>query len=150
MTRLNKFLANCGVASRRGADKLIEEGRVSVNGKIVTELGISVDEETDRVLVDGRKVKPVEKMTYIMFHKPKGCVTTASDEKGRKTIFDYLDLKVKLHPVGRLDYNSEGLLLLTNDGDLTYKLTHPSSEIPKIYMVKIEGEIQESDLAILR
>lgn len=150
MTRLNKFLANCGVASRRGADKLIEEGRVSVNGKIVTELGISVDEETDRVLVDGRKVKPVEKMTYIMFHKPKGCVTTASDEKGRKTIFDYLNLKVKLHPVGRLDYDSEGLLLLTNDGDLTYKLTHPSSEIPKIYMVKIEGEIQESDLAILR
>lgn len=149
--RLNKFLAECGVCSRRKADELIAEGKVSVNRKVVREMGVDVDAQRDVVFVEGKKVVKVTHYDYIMFNKPKGCVTTVSDEKGRKTVYDFLDLDDKrLFPVGRLDYDSEGLLLFTNDGDLTYKLTHPSSEIPKTYIVKIEGEIQESDLAILR
>jgi pseudouridine synthase len=148
--RINKYLAECGVASRRKADEIIAEGRVSVNKKVVKELGLEVDEEKDVVYLDGKKIVRVLRYDYVMFNKPKGCVTTASDDKGRKTVFDFVDSKKRLFPVGRLDWDSEGLLLLTNDGDLTFKLTHPSSEIPKTYVVKIEGEIQESDLAALR
>ena len=149
MIRLNKYLADSGVCSRRKADELIAEGRVFINAKKVTELGTMVNEENDTVTVDKKKVTPVKELTYIMFNKPKGCVTTASDDLGRKTVFDFIDLKKRLFPVGRLDYDSEGLLLMTNDGELTQKLTHPSSEIPKVYVVKIEGEIVESDLAII-
>ncbi len=148
--RLNKYIAECGVCSRRKADELIKSGRVSVNRKVLTALNTVIDEDNDTVFVDGKKIVRVSQYDYVMFYKPKGCVTTASDEFGRKTVFDYIDRERRLFPVGRLDYDSEGLLLLTNDGDLTYKLTHPSSEIPKTYIVKIEGEIQESDLAILR
>lgn len=148
--RLNKYLAECGVCSRRKADLLIKDGKVSVNKKIVRELGVDINERRDIVFVDGYKVVRVAHYDYIMFNKPKGCVTTASDDRGRKTVFDFVDTKKRLFPVGRLDFDSEGLLLLTNDGDLTHKLTHPSSEISKTYIVKIEGEIQESDLAILR
>ncbi|MGN0796337.1 MAG: pseudouridine synthase [Christensenellales bacterium] len=150
MIRLNKYLADSGVCSRRKADELISEGRVAINSKKVTELGTMVNEDNDTVTVDKRKVTPVKELTYIMFNKPKGCVTTVSDDLGRKTVFDFIDLKKRLFPVGRLDYDSEGLLLLTNDGELAQKLTHPSSEIPKNYIVKIEGEIVESDLAIIR
>lgn len=152
MERLNKFLASCGAASRRGADKLIEEGRVRVNGKVVTELGTSVNPANDSVTVDGVKVKPVSEHTYIMLYKPKGCITTVSDELGRKTVYDYLtDLNVPhLVPVGRLDYDTEGLLLLTNDGDLTFALTHPSHEVEKTYIVKVNGEMPEHKLAQLR
>ena len=148
--RINKYLAECGVCSRRKADALIQEGRVSVNKKTVRELGIDINEKNDAVYVDGKKVIKITHYDYILFNKPKGCVTTASDDLGRKTIFDYIQSNKRLFPVGRLDYDSEGLLLLTNDGDLTYKLTHPSSEISKTYIVKIEGEIEESDMAILR
>lgn len=151
--RLNKYLAECGVCSRRKADELIASGKVSVNKKIVKELGATVDETKDVVFVDGRKVLPVTHYEYVMFNKPKGCITSTSDEKGRKTVYDYFDDEFKakrLVPVGRLDYDSEGMLLFTNDGALIHKLTHPSSEIPKTYIVKIEGEIVESDLAILR
>ena len=147
--RINKYLAECGVCSRRKADELVAAGRVSVNGKRVTEPGTDVADR-DTVFVDGKKVLPVTHYEYIMFNKPKGCVTTRSDEKGRKTVYDYLDTSRRLVPVGRLDYDSEGLLLFTDDGDLVHRLTHPSSEIPKTYIVKIEGSIQESDLAILR
>lgn len=151
--RLNKYLAECGVCSRRKADELISSGKVSVNKKVVKELGATVDETKDVVFVDGRKVLPVTHYEYVMFNKPKGCITSTSDEKGRKTVYDYFNDEFKakrLVPVGRLDYDSEGLLLFTNDGALIHKLTHPSSEIPKTYIVKIEGEIVESDLAILR
>ena len=147
--RLSKYLAECGVCSRRKADELIAEGRVGVNGKKVTEQGVDVGEK-DIVYVDGKKVVRVTHYEYIMFNKPKGCVTTCSDEKGRKTVYDYLDTSRRLVPVGRLDYDSEGLLLFTDDGELTFRLTHPSSAVPKTYIVKIEGSIQESDLAILR
>lgn len=147
--RINKFVAECGVASRRNADILISEGKVKVNGKIAV-TGMEIDVQNDSVTVDGHKIKPVNNFTYIMFNKPKGCVATVSDEKDRKTIFDYIDLKERLFPVGRLDYDSEGLLLVTNDGDFAYRLTHPSNEVPKTYLVKIEGDLEESKLALLR
>ncbi len=152
MERLNKYLASTGVASRRGADKLIADGRVKVNGKTVTELGKSINTRNDSVAVDDKIVKPAADFSYVMFYKPKGCITTLSDEKGRKTVYDYLeDLKIPhLIPVGRLDYDTEGLLILTNDGDLAYKLTHPSYEVPKTYSVKVEGEMPEHKLAQLR
>lgn len=148
--RLNKFLAECGVCSRRKADEIIAAGRVTVNRKTVSEMGFDVDEKKDVVYLDGKKIVPVTHYEYIMFNKPKGCVTTMSDDKGRKTVYDFIGREKRLVPVGRLDYDSEGLLLFTNDGELTHKLTHPSNEIPKTYVVKIEGEISESDMAILR
>ena len=148
--RLNKFLAEFGVCSRRKADEIIAEGRVTVNRKTVSEMGFDVDEKKDVVYLDGKKIVPVTHYEYIMFNKPKGCVTTMSDDKGRKTVYDFIGREKRLVPVGRLDYDSEGLLLFTNDGELTHKLTHPSNEIPKTYVVKIEGEISESDMATLR
>lgn len=148
--RLNKFIAECGVCSRRKADELIAAGRVSVNKKVVTEMGFDVDPDRDGVFLDGKKILPVNHYEYIMFNKPKGCVTTASDEKGRRTVYDFVGTDRRLVPVGRLDYDSEGLLLFTDDGELVHRLTHPSSEIPKTYIVKIEGSISESDMAILR
>ena len=113
-------------------------------------MGFDVDEKKDVVYLDGKKIVPVTHYEYIMFNKPKGCVTTMSDDKGRKTVYDFIGREKRLVPVGRLDYDSEGLLLFTNDGELTHKLTHPSNEIPKTYVVKIEGEISESDMATLR
>ena len=123
-----------------------------MNGKVVTELGTSVNPANDSVTVDGVRVKPVADYTYIMLYKPKGCITTVNDELGRKTVYDYLtDVDVPhLVPVGRLDYDTEGLLLLTNDGDLTFSLTHPSHEVEKTYIVKVEGEMPEHKLAQLR
>lgn len=149
--RLNKFLASCGAASRRGADELIASGRVRINSIVVTELGKMVETDNDTVTLDGKKVEPVSKMTYIMLYKPKGCITSLRDEKGRKTVYDYLDLEVPhLVPVGRLDYDTEGLLLLTNDGELVNRLAHPSGEVPKSYLVRAEGEFPEHILAKLR
>ena len=149
--RLNKFLASCGAASRRGADELISSGRVRVNSIVVTELGKMVETDNDTVTLDGKKVEPVSKMTYIMLYKPKGCITSLHDEKGRKTVYDYLDVEVPhLVPVGRLDYDTEGLLLLTNDGELVNRLAHPSGEVPKSYLVRAEGEFPEHILAKLR
>ncbi|HOK81443.1 MAG TPA: pseudouridine synthase [Clostridia bacterium] len=151
MVRLNKYIADCGVCSRRAADKLITDGLVSVNGKVVKELGATVDETNDAVYVEGRRVTPVNRFRYIMLNKPKGCICSVKDDKGRKTIFDYVNIKdIRLFPIGRLDYDSEGLVLLTNDGALAHKLTHPSHEIPKTYIAKVEGTVPESDLAALR
>lgn len=149
--RLNKYIAECGAASRRGADKLISEGLVRVNNKIVTELGTVIIEDNDTVTVNGKKLVLRTRDVYIMLNKPKGCITAVKDDKGRKTVMDYVDAKDKrLFPVGRLDYDSEGLVLLTNDGETAYKLTHPSSEIPKTYIVKVEGEVPEKELDKLR
>ncbi len=147
--RINKYLAECGLASRRASEKLIEDGLVKVNGNRA-ELGCDVDPERDTVTVSGRRVSLPRRHTYLMFHKPKGCVTTASDDKGRKTIFDFVRLEnVRLFPVGRLDYDTEGLLILTNDGDIGNKLMHPSNHIGKTYVAKVEGELTQEDIRSL-
>ncbi|MFC4599121.1 pseudouridine synthase [Cohnella hongkongensis] len=136
--RLQKVLANAGVASRRKCEDLIAAGKVTVNGKVVTELGAKADPSVDAIAVSGRPIKKETKM-YIMFNKPKGVITSVSDPKGRSVVTDYLkDVKERLYPVGRLDYDSEGLLLLTNDGDLAHKLTHPSHHVPKTYHATVE------------
>lgn len=151
LERLNKYLAESGIASRRGADTIIQDGRVKVNGKIVSELGSKINVFNDTVMVDDVIVKAVTRDVVVMFNKPKGCITSANDEKGRKTIFDYIKIDTpRLFPIGRLDYDSEGLLLLTNNGELANKITHPSSEIPKTYLVKVQGEMPEHKLAQLR
>lgn len=148
--RINKYLALCGIASRRKCDEIIKEGRVCVNGKVLTDLGFVVGEK-DSVTVDGGLCQPVAEFEYVMMHKPKGYITSTSDEKGRKTVMDLLPQKYKkLNPVGRLDFDSEGLLLFTNDGDLAYRLTHPSHEITKTYVIKVEGQVKESQLAVVR
>ena len=142
MVRLQKFLASCGVASRRGAEEIIKQGRVMVNGEKVTQMGVSIDEDYDEVKVDGEVVRAESKKMYIMLNKPVGFVTTVSDDKGRPTVLDLVsDISMRIYPVGRLDYDTEGLLLLTNDGDLTYKLTHPKCEIPKTYVAEVTGNI---------
>ena len=148
--RINKYLAECGIASRRGCDEIIKEKRVKVNGRIC-DLGTEVDENNDSVSVDGKKVARAKKFEYYIMNKPKGCVCTVKDDKGRKTVMDFLPKNTaRIFPVGRLDYDSEGLLLFTNDGDLANRLTHPSSEIPKTYLVKIEGKIDDKSLIDLR
>ena len=148
--RINKFLAEQGIASRRHADEMIEKGRVQINGVVAT-LGASV-EEGDEVLVDGKPITAQEKeLEYYIMNKPKGVICTVSDDRGRKTVMDLLPEGVgRVFPVGRLDYETEGLLLFTNDGDLSYRLTHPKSEIPKTYMVKLEGTMSEKDLNPIR
>ena len=139
--RINKFLAESGVASRRNADKLISDGAVTVNDKTAA-LGMEIDPASDTVKVDGQKVNVAKKFEYYMMNKPKGYVTTVKDDLGRKTVMDLLPRGVgRVYPVGRLDYDSEGLLILTSDGDLANRLMHPSNEIPKTYLVKIEGTL---------
>ena len=152
MERLNKYLAESGVASRRQADNIISEGKVKVNGQVVNTMGYMVNEQNDTVTVDGVIVKPVKKYSYIMLYKLKGCITSVKDDKDRKTVYDFLqNINIKhLVPVGRLDYDTEGMLLLTNDGSLVQKLTHPSNEIPKTYLVKVKGDMPEHKLAQLR
>lgn len=146
--RINRFLAAAGVASRRECDKLIAEGKVKVNGKI-TSLGLEV-KDSDEVFVDGKRVV-IQKNEYYILNKPKGYICSVSDDKGRKTVLDLMPSNVgRIYPVGRLDYDSEGLLILTTDGELAQKLTHPSNEIPKTYLVKIEGTLTEAALNPIR
>lgn len=147
--RINKFLSDNGIASRRGADKLIEEGRVEVNG-VPAEIGQDISVK-DVVRVDGLTVGHNTKLEYYIMNKPKGCVCTVKDDRGRKTVMDYLPKGCgKVVPVGRLDYDTEGLLLFTNDGELTFRLTDPKSEIPKTYVARIEGIVTEAMLNRLR
>ena len=144
-TRLNKYIASSGMCSRRDADLLIEQGKVNVNGKIVKELGFSISEK-DKVFIDGKLIHP-QKHEYYKFYKPAGYITTADDEKGRKTIYDVLPENFKnLKPVGRLDKDSTGLLIMTNDGDLINELTHPSIKVPKVYIVRIDGRINQNHI----
>lgn len=143
--RLQKYLANCGVASRRAAEVMIAEGRVSIDGETVTAMGVQV-EEGQTVCVDGRAVRPEERKYYVMYHKPAGEVTTAQDPEGRATVLDkFADFPVRLYPVGRLDYDSEGLLLLTNDGDLTQRMLHPSKEVEKAYLARVSKQLTQED-----
>ncbi len=139
-TRLNKYIASSGVCSRRKADELIEKGVVSVNGKKVTELGFLVGEK-DKVFVEAKLVRP-KKLEYYRFYKPTGFITSADDEKDRKIIYDLLPPEMhNLKPVGRLDKDSSGLIILTNDGDLINELTHPSIKVPKVYVVGVNGKV---------
>lgn len=140
MERLQKYLAHAGVASRRQCEEMILAGRVKVNGKVVKELGTKITPGKDRVSVDGKLIQRLEPKVYLMLNKPRGYVSTVKDERDRKTVLDLLsDVKERVYPVGRLDYDSEGLLLLTNDGELTYALTHPKHQIPKTYRVRVKG-----------
>lgn len=151
MDRLQKILAAAGVASRRKAEELIIAGRVAVNGSVVTELGSKADPATDTIAVDGKPLQPPQRFVYLLLNKPKGYVTTVSDPEGRPTVMDLLgDLRERVYPVGRLDYASEGLLLLTNDGALAQQLTKAASHVPKTYHVKISGKPSEHALQRLR
>ena len=151
LERLQKILAAAGVASRRKSEEIITAGRVSVNGVIVTELGAKADFESDEIKVDGKFLKKSRLPLYYMLNKPKGYVTTVSDPEGRATVMDLLPKNIdRVYPVGRLDYASEGLLLLTNDGDLAQSLMKAGSHVPKTYLVKISDRPNEKDIARLR
>ena len=143
--RINKYISLCGIASRCAAEALVTEGRVEVNGEVVTDLGHQVDEEKDEVLIDGKPAKLPRKTTTILFHKPPGCVCTKEDPQGRRTVYDYLPPGFQhLKYVGRLDLQSRGLLLFTDDGELLHRLTHPSYEIPRSYYVWTTKPLSET------
>ena len=146
IARLQKILSAAGVASRRASEQLILEGRVTVNGETVRELGTKADPGKDAIKVDGRRIKTDIPHRYIALYKPKGYVTTRKDPEGRKTVMDLIGKGEYIYPVGRLDYDSEGLLLLTSDGDLAARLTHPSHEVEREYQVKVLGVPDDHDL----
>ena len=149
--RLQKFLALGGVASRRTAEKMIAEGRVTVNRLTVTDMGVQVDESADVVEADGKPVHIQADKHYIAYNKPVGEITTVSDPEGRTTVMDkFRDFPVRLYPVGRLDYDSEGLLLLTNDGDMMNHVLHPSREVSKVYLAKISNQVSDDEIRQLR
>lgn len=149
--RLQKYLAACGIASRRAAEELIADGRVTVNGEVIKTAGVKITPGKDRVSLDGKPVETAEKPVYIMLNKPRGYVTTVRDEQGRKTVMELLPEELgRIYPVGRLDLDTEGLLLLTNDGAFTHRLTHPSHEISKTYLAKVRGVPSPEALKALR
>jgi len=149
--RLQKIIANAGIASRREAERLIDEGRVTVNGTVVRQQGVLADPDADRIKVNGRLIPAPEKKVFILFNKPRGCLTTVKDDKARPTVMDFFkDLPARVYPVGRLDFNTEGLLLFTNDGDLSKKLLAPKSKVPRTYLVKVRGIPEEKALNRLR
>lgn len=141
MTRLNKFIADSGITSRRKAEELILQGRVTVNKKTITKLAFNIDAESDEVTVDGEKIKPAEHVYYLL-NKPKGVVTTTDDEKNRMTVTDIIKSKQKIFPIGRLDYNTTGVLILTNDGEFAQKIIHPKHNIVREYEVKLDKELE--------
>lgn len=148
--RLQKIIAAAGIASRRKAEELIQAGQVSVNGTVITELGSKADPETDSIRVNGKLLTGAERHEYIALNKPRGYVTTVSDPEGRATVMELVRSKARVYPIGRLDFNSEGLLLLTNDGDLAHKLMKAASHIPKTYLVKVAGQPAPEQLRRLR
>jgi 23S rRNA pseudouridine2605 synthase len=142
--RLNKIIADAGVTSRRGADELIESGRVSVDGVVIREMGSKFDPTISEVMVDGETIKPTLSKSYLVLHKPKGVLSTMFDPDGRPSLDDFIDLrKERLFHVGRLDKDSEGLILLTNDGDLTFRATHPSFGLEKTYIIEFDGVLPQ-------
>ncbi len=148
--RLQKFLADAGIASRRGSEELIKDGRVKVNGEIAT-LGMQVEPETDEVMFDGKKIGGAEETRMILFYKPRGVVCTSNDPQGRKTVQDFFkSVDERLYNVGRLDVNSEGLLVMTNDGELSYRMTHPKFKLPKTYYAVCDGVLTASEAARLQ
>ena len=148
--RLQKYMAECGVASRRRAEEMILEGKVSVNGVVISQMGVQV-EDGDEVRVEGKLIRPEAQKRYVMYHKPAGEVTTVSDPEGRAAVLDHFrDYPVRLYPVGRLDYDSEGLLLLTNDGALTERMLHPSHLVEKTYLARVTGQVSMGSVRQLR
>ena len=149
--RLNKYLAHCGIASRRAVDVLIMQGHATVNGVIVQEMGYKV-KETDVITYKGKVIRPVDKLVYFLLNKPRNVIATSSDERGRKTVIDIMAEKIpeRIYPIGRLDRNTSGLILLTNDGDLTKKLSHPSHKVPKVYQVTLDKNLSLKDLELIR
>jgi len=142
--RLNKFLSECGISSRRKSEEYIKMGRVSVNGNIITDFSFYVDPANDIVYLDGEKLRP-EKKVYFLLNKPRGFITTTSDEKNRKKVTDLIKTKYKIFPVGRLDYNTTGVLILTNDGNFSNFLTHPSKKIPRVYHATLDKPLSKED-----
>lgn len=150
LERLQKYIANSGVTSRRKAEELILARHVKVNGITVTELGTKVDPSKDVITVDNKKVTQAEELVYIKLYKPEGYVTTVKDQFNRKTVIDLINIKTRIYPIGRLDYNTSGLLLLTNDGDLANKLMHPKYEIYKTYIAEVTGQISSESIEKLK
>jgi len=146
--RLNKILAQAGLTSRRGADQLIADGRVAINGVVTRELGTAADPASDAITVDGRPLPAAESLHYLMLHKPRGVVSTVHDPQGRPVVTDLLprEVRARVYPVGRLDADVEGLLLLTNDGPLTHRLLHPRYELPRVYEAEVAGRVSADDL----
>jgi 23S rRNA pseudouridine2605 synthase len=148
--RLQKLIAGTGIASRRKAEEMIAAGRVMVNGAIVRELGTKVDAAKDHVKVDGRHIRSVQPYVYVLLHKPRNVMSTLHDPEGRPTVKDFLPgVSVRVFPVGRLDFDSEGLMLLTNNGDLAQALLHPKYHVPKTYLVKVKGVLNDEDIKAL-
>ena len=148
--RLQKYLANCGVASRRKCEEYIKQGKIKVNGEIVTELGTKITPEKDIIEFENKRIKENSKNIYILLNKPIGYVTTADDQFGRDTVLDLVKVRERIVPVGRLDMYTSGALILTNDGDFVYKVTHPKHEIEKTYTVTVKGIVQNSEVEQLR
>lgn len=148
--RLQKYIANCGVCSRRKAEELISDGKVKVNGEIVSQLGFKVDTDKDEVYVDGKLIKPVEEMIYIKLNKPTGYVTTVKDQFDRKCVIDLVNVPERVYPIGRLDYDTSGLILLTNDGELSNRLMHPRYKVYKTYVARVKGRMNATDIGWLR
>ncbi len=148
--RLNKYLAIAGIGSRRKSDEMILAGVVKVNGKVVQELGVKINPRKDKVSVNGQVVEVNQKSYYILLNKPKDCITTVSDERGRTTVMDYVKVRDRIFPVGRLDRNTTGVLLLTNDGELAQRLIHPKNEIERVYRVHLERGLLDEDLVSLK
>ncbi len=149
MIRLQKFISDSGLTSRRKAEELILSGRVKVNG-VIAALGCKVDELKDTVEVDGKKIALSERAVYILLNKPVGYLSSVTDDRGRKTVVELVGIKERIFPVGRLDYDTEGLLLLTNDGDFTYKVTHPKFEINKTYIATVDKKVEWDKIKILK
>ncbi|MDD4504002.1 MAG: pseudouridine synthase [Clostridiaceae bacterium] len=145
--RLQKVMSEFGVASRRKCEEMIAAGKVKVNGRFITEQGCKVDIEKDIIEVDGKILKSLDDKLYIILNKPVGCITSVKDQFGRPTVLDLLNgISIRVFPIGRLDYDTEGLILLTNDGDLTYKITHPKHNIDKTYRALVRGEVNQKDV----
>ena len=148
--RLQKYLASCGIASRRKCEEYISQGKVQVNGKVVTELGTKINPDRDTVKFDGKIVNQAKNLVYILLNKPIGYVTTADDQFGRDTVLDLVKVRERIVPVGRLDMYTSGALILTNDGDFVYKVTHPKHEIEKTYTVTVKGIVKNNEVEQLR
>lgn len=148
--RLQKYMARCGVASRRKCEEIILSGAIKINGEVVKELGTKIDTTSDKVYYNGKLIKPEEKKVYILLNKPEGYITSVKDEKGRKTILDIVKAEERIYPIGRLDYDSSGLIILTNDGDVYNKIIHPRVKVDKVYIAVVKGEFKEQEMQKFR